>query len=99
MGQHFSSYDPATDGMEHFFDQIKQDAEWAMDAAKTFYFRDEVDPQKAIAHGFGAVAGRRYSRFKEAEASGDIERAKEMKAFAVFWYEMETKTSSVTHYP
>ncbi|CAN5468698.1 hypothetical protein BH09VER1_BH09VER1_26250 [soil metagenome] len=99
MGQHFSSYDPANAGREHFFDQLKQDAEWAMDSAKTSYFRDKVDPQKAMAHAFGAIAGRRYSRFNEAEKSGDAERAGEMKAFALFWYGMETKTSSVAEYP
>ncbi len=89
MSKHFAELaQDQTTPEAHYFEQLRLDLEWAAGAAKTFVERDGRDRLSALHTGFHAIAGRRWSRFKQSEKSGDKECASEMEAFGLFWYQV-----------
>ena len=88
--RHFTDAESVS-SLEHFFEQLDLDLEWALGAAQTFRDRDGRDPAVAAIDAIRAIAGRRYHRFKVAEEEQKTPRAEEMRSFAQFWYHLAQK--------
>lgn len=87
--RHFRDPDPGESLNLHIIEQINLDLEWCLNASHTFHTSDGLVHLDALLQGLNAIAGRRYSRYKEAESNNQTLRSKEMQELAKFWYKLE----------
>ncbi|HMO41692.1 MAG TPA: hypothetical protein PKE17_19925 [Saprospiraceae bacterium] len=93
--RHFRDPDPGESLNLHIIEQINYDLDWGLSAAHTFRTSDGKIPIDALLQGLNAIAGRRYSRYKEAESNNQASRSKEMQELAKFWYKLEREITEL----
>jgi len=93
--EHFADAPADQPAQDHFHEQLDLDLTWAFGAAETFAQRDGAGALLAITRGIRAIAGRRYQRFRVAEAEKNERRAEEMYEFAQFWYRLAEKIEKI----